>query len=267
MKADLYKNLVVEIDGQVGYVTMNRPQRRNALSMEHMLELTSCFKQIGEDAQAGRNDVRAVILRGNGPGFCAGHDFSEMIGKDEAFYRRLLDVCTELMETIQAIPQPVIAQVHGIATAAGCQLVATCDLAIAEEGATFATSGVRYGLFCSTPMVAVTRNVGRKKAMEMLLTGEFISARDALAEGLVNKVVPVGELATATRALADKIAEMSPYVIAVGKQAFYRQIDVPQRQAYEHAKKAMLENALARDGQEGMCAFVEKRAPRWNGKP
>jgi enoyl-CoA hydratase/carnithine racemase len=207
-----------------------------------------------------------VILRGNGPVFSAGHDLGEMVGQPTEFYQHEFAVCAELMETIIAIPQPVIAQVHGVATAAGCQLVASCDLAVAGEEARFATPGVKTGLFCSTPMVALSRAVGRKKAMEMLLTGEFISAREALAAGLVNRVVPSAELAAATRALAERIAAASPLVVGIGKQAFYRQIDLPLHEAYTYTSEVMVANAALEDAQEGICAFLEKRRPVWQGR-
>src|SRR5215216_312352 len=197
-----YEHILFEQDGAVAYVTMNRPKKRNALSLEHMRELISLLKGIEEDREAS-----VIILRGEGPAFCAGHDLSEMVGREPDFYRHLFDVCCELMETIQGIPQPVIAQVRGVATAAGCQVVATCDLVVASGEARFATPGVRIGLFCSTPMVALSRTIGQKKAMEMLLTGDFISAREALAEGLVNKVVAAEELEEETRKLAEKITE------------------------------------------------------------
>ena len=256
-----YEHILYEGDGAVALITMNRPKKRNALSLDHMRELTSCLKAIGEAREA-----QVVILRGAGPSFCAGHDLSEMIGRDPAFYRGLFDVCCELMETIQAIPQPVIAQVHGVATAAGCQLAATCDLVVASEDARFATPGVKIGLFCSTPMVAVSRAIGQKKAMEMLLTGDFISAEEALAEGLVNKVVPTENLEAETRALADKIAEASPLVVGVGKGAFYRQLEMPTEQAYAYTKEIMSFNATFADAQEGICAFLEKRKPEWKGR-
>lgn len=259
--AQAYRHILFEQDGGVAYVTMNRPEKRNALSIEHMQELTACFKAIGAERA-----IAAVILRANGPVFSAGHDLSEMVGRSAAFYQHEFAVCTELMQTILAIPQPVIAQVQGIATAAGCQLVATCDLVVAAEEARFATPGVKIGLFCSTPMVALSRAVGRKKAMEMLLTGEFISASEARAEGLVNRVVPAAELAAATRALADQIAAASPLVIGIGKQAFYRQIDLPLHEAYAYASDVMAANAALEDAQEGMCAFLEKRKPVWRGK-
>src|ERR687894_1227987 len=256
-----YEHILVEQDGPVAYVTMNRPKKRNALSLDHMRELISCFKGVGEGKEA-----QVVILRGEGPAFCAGHDLSEMVGRDPEFYRHLFDVCCELMETIQAIPQPVIARVHGVATAAGCQLAATCDLVVATEEARFATPGVRIGLFCSTPMVALSRAIGQKKAMEMLLTGDFISAEEALAEGLVNKVVSAEELDAETQRLADKIAEASPLVVGIGKGAFYRQVEMPVEQAYAHTKEIMSFNASFADAQEGMCAFLEKRKPEWKGR-
>jgi len=256
-----YEHVLFEQDGDVAYVTMNRPNKRNALSLAHMQELISCFEEIGESREAS-----IVILRGEGPAFCAGHDLSEMLGRDPGFYRHIFDVCCELMETIQEIPQPVIAQVHATATAAGCQLAATCDLVVASQEARFATPGVRIGLFCSTPMVALSRAVGQKKAMEMLLTGEFISAGEALEEGLVNRVVSAEQLDTQTRALAEKIVEASPLVVGLGKQAFYRQLEMPTEQAYAYTKEVMSFNASFADAQEGIGAFLEKRKPEWKGR-
>jgi enoyl-CoA hydratase/carnithine racemase len=256
-----YEHILYERDGPVAYVTMNRPKKRNALSLDHMQELISCFKAVGEAKEA-----QVVILRGEGPAFCAGHDLSEMIGRDPEFYRRLFAVCCELMETVHAIPQPVIAEVHATATAAGCQLAATCDLVVAAEEARFATPGVRIGLFCSTPMVALSRAVGQKKSMEMLLTGDFISAEEAVTLGLANRVVPADELEAQTRSLADKISEASPLVVGVGKQAFYRQLEMPTGQAYAYTKEVMSFNATFADAQEGMCSFLEKRRPEWKGR-
>jgi enoyl-CoA hydratase/carnithine racemase len=256
-----YEHILVEAAGPIARITMNRPDKRNALSLAHMQELTECFKAIGE-----AREVQVVVLAGNGPAFCAGHDLSEMIGRDPEAYRHIFDVCCELMETVQSIPQPVIAQVHATATAAGCQLVATCDLVVASEEARFATPGVRIGLFCSTPMVALSRAVGQKKAMEMLLTGDFISAEEALAEGLVNRAVPAEELEAQTRKLAEKICEASPLVVGVGKQAFYRQVEMPVEQAYAYTKEVMSFNASFADAQEGMGAFLEKRKPEWKGR-
>jgi enoyl-CoA hydratase/carnithine racemase len=255
-----YEHVLYESD-DIALVTMNRPKKRNALSLDHMQDLISCLEAIGEAREA-----QVVILRGAGPAFCAGHDLSEMVGRDPGFYRRLFDVCCELMEIIQTIPQPVIAQVHGVATAAGCQLAATCDLIVASEDARFATPGVKIGLFCSTPMVALSRTIGQKKAMEMLLTGEFISAEEALAEGLVNKVVPAEDLETETRTLAEKIAEASPLVVGIGKGAFYKQLEMPTEQAYAYTKEVMSFNASFADAQEGICAFLEKRKPEWKGR-
>jgi len=256
-----FKNLLFDREIPFAYLTLNRPEKRNALSLELMEELTSCLRSIGEDKEIG-----AVIIRANGPAFSAGHDIAEMTGKDVAFYRRLFDACVKLMDAIQEIPQPVIAQVHAVATAAGCQLVAACDLAVAADTAWFATPGVRIGLFCSTPMVAVSRAVGRKKAMEMLLTGDRVPAAEALEMGLVNRMVPADELAASVRQLADKIVESSPLVISIGKQAFYRQIDLPQNKAYEYTREVMVRNAGARDAQEGFAAFTEKRKPVWKGE-
>jgi enoyl-CoA hydratase/carnithine racemase len=255
-----YEHVLYESD-DIALVTMNRPKKRNALSLDHMQDLISCLEAIGEAREA-----QVVILRGAGPAFCAGHDLSEMVGRDPGFYRRLFDVCCELMEIIQTIPQPVIAQVHGVATAAGCQLAATCDLIVASEDARFATPGVKIGLFCSTPMVALSRAIGQKKAMEMLLTGEFISAEEALAEGLVNKVVPAEDLEIETRTLAEKIAEASPIVVGIGKGAFYKQLEMPTEQAYAYTKEVMSFNASFADAQEGICAFLEKRKPGWKGR-
>ncbi|HTO96257.1 MAG TPA: enoyl-CoA hydratase [Myxococcales bacterium] len=256
-----YEDILVEREGNTAVVTLNRPERRNPLSLHMIEELTAAFRAIGEDAEG-----RVAILRANGPAFSAGHDIAEMSGKDGAFYRELFGACTVLMETIQGIPQPVIAQVHATATAAGCQLVASCDLAVAATEARFATPGVRIGLFCSTPMVALSRAVGARRAMEMLLTGEPISAAEALEAGLVNRVVPAGELAAATRALAAKIASSSPYVVAIGKAAFYRQLQMPQPLAYDYAQDVMSMNARAADAQEGFQAFLQKRPPKWCGK-
>jgi enoyl-CoA hydratase/carnithine racemase len=247
--------------GGVAGVTLNRPERRNALSLELMLELIACLEEIGRDTA-----VRVVILRGAGKVFCSGHDLSQMTGRNITEYRRIFDVCTELMTKIQEIPQPVIAEVHGIATAAGCQLVASCDLAVAAEEAAFATPGVKIGLFCTTPMVALTRAIGRKRALEMLLTGELVNARTAADWGLVNHVVPASELRATTEKLAAKIAEASSLVIGLGKQAFYTQIDLDQPKAYAYAKEVMSMNALAADAQEGMSAFLGKRAACWVGR-
>ena len=250
-----------EIDGPIAYLTLNRPEKRNALSEQLMYRLTAALRETGKNP-----DVQVVVIRAKGSVFSSGHDLSELISRTVIDYRRIFDACTELMETIQEIWQPVIAQVQGPATAAGCQLVATCDLAIAADSAWFATPGVKIGLFCSTPMVALTRAVGRKRAMEMLLTGEPISASEAVATGLINRAVPVAQLEEAVRALAGKIAEQSPNIVSLGKEAFYTQIDLDQPKAYAYAKEVMSMNALAADAQEGVSAFLGKRTPCWVGK-
>jgi enoyl-CoA hydratase/carnithine racemase len=252
--------VLVEVAGGVASITMNRPEKRNALSIDHMRALTGELRAVGEQRRAA-----VVVLKAAGPAFCAGHDLAELTGQGTDFYRRVFALCTELMETIQSIPQPVIAQVHGIATAAGCQLVATCDLAIAAETARFATPGVKIGLFCSTPMVALSRSIGRKNALEMLLTGEPLSAAEAARLGLINRAVPAESLEGEVRALAERIATAAPFVVGLGKQAFYRQIEMPQSSAYDYAQEVMALNALAADAQEGMCAFLEKRQPTWTG--
>jgi enoyl-CoA hydratase/carnithine racemase len=255
------RNLLIEHDEGLVTITMNRPERRNALSTAMMAELIAALREAGASSA-----VRAVILAGAGPAFSAGHDLGELRGRDLAFYRHEFELCAELMRTVQSIPQPVLARVHGVATAAGCQLVATCDLAVAGESARFATPGVKIGLFCSTPMVALTRAIGRKRAMEMLLSGVPIDARTAAEWGLVNRVVPDAKLVEETRALAMQIAEASPLTVGIGKQAFYAQIDLDQGKAYEYAKEVMSMNAMAADAQEGICAFLEKRPPVWSGR-
>lgn len=254
-------HLLLEQEGQTAVVTLNRPNRRNALSLDLMCDLIACLDDVGRNS-----NTHAIILAAAGPVFCSGHDLSEMVARSVAEYRQIFDVCCELMLKIQSIPQPVIAEVQGIATAAGCQLVAACDLAIASEGAAFATPGVRIGLFCTTPMVPLSRAIGRKRALQMLLTGEMIDARTAENWGLVNAVLPAGELRSSTRKLAAAIASASPLTVSLGKQAYYEQIDLDQRKAYVLAKEVMTTNALANDAQEGMAAFLEKRAACWSGK-
>lgn len=256
-----YESLLVRQEGPAAVITLNRPQRRNALSLDLMLELIDRLEATGRDRA-----VRAVILAAAGKVFCSGHDLSGMVGRDINEYRRLFDVCSDLMMKVQSIPQPVIAEVQGIATAAGCQLVATCDLAIASEQASFATPGVRIGLFCTTPMVALSRAVGRKRALQMLLTGEMVDAATAADWGLVNRAVPAAELQAETRKLAARIADASPLTVSLGKQAYYTQIDLDQPKAYAYAKEVMSMNSLAADAQEGISAFLEKRAPCWAGK-
>jgi enoyl-CoA hydratase/carnithine racemase len=256
-----FENIRMAREGPAAVVTLNRPQCRNALSLGLVLELTGCLDEIGRN-----REIRVVILAAAGKVFCSGHDLSEMTGRNIDEYRRIFDVCTELMMKIQAIPQPVIAEVQGIATAAGCQLVATCDLAVASEEAAFGTPGVKIGLCCTTPMVALTRVIGRKRALEMLLTGELVDARTAADWGLINQVVPASDLPAATRRLAARVADASSLVVALGKQAYYAQIDLDQAKAYAYAKEVMATNALATDAQEGIAAFLGKRAACWKGK-
>lgn len=248
-------------EGAVAVVTLNRAEKRNALSLELMRELMAALRSVGADAGA-----RAVVLAAEGKVFSSGHDLSEMVGRSVVDYRELFDVCTELMALVQSIPQPVIAQVQGLATAAGCQLAATCDLVVASEAGAFATPGVKIGLFCTTPMVALTRAIGRKRAMEMLLTGRLVDAATAAEWGLVNRVVPAAELETTTRELAGQVAASSSFTVALGKQAFYAQIDLEQPEAYAYAKEVMSMNALAADAQEGIASFLEKRVPCWTGR-
>jgi enoyl-CoA hydratase/carnithine racemase len=250
-------------EGPLAVLTLNRPERRNALSLELMLELAGRLTALGQEGQ-----VSAIVLAAAGQVFCSGHDLTEMAkeGVSAPEYRRIFDVCASLMQTIQSIPQPVIAQVQGMATAAGCQLAASCDLVVASTEAAFATPGVKIGLFCTTPMVALTRAIGRKRAMEMLLTGKPVDAATAAEWGLVNRVVPPEELASATRRLACEVAEASRFTLALGKQAYYAQVDLDQPKAYAYAKEVMTMNALAADAQEGMRAFLEKRPACWQGR-
>jgi enoyl-CoA hydratase/carnithine racemase len=256
-----YRKLLVTADGSAGRVVLNRPEQRNALSLELLDEMIAALHEL-----SARGATRAIVIEGAGPAFSAGHDLCEMIDREEAFLGELFDKCTVMMETIHELPQPVIAKVHGIATAAGCQLVAACDLAVAAEGTRFATPGVRIGLFCSTPMVPVSRAVGRKRAMQMLLTGEPIDAATALDWGLINRVVPLEELESAALELVETISRSSSYTVATGKRAFYAQVDQAERAAYDHCKLVMTENALAADAQEGMTAFLQKRPPVWRGE-
>src|SRR5437588_8159358 len=255
-----YRNVLVTDEGPVTRIILNRPDKRNALSLELIEEV------IGALRESPRQDSRAIVIEGAGPVFSAGHDLSEMVGRERDFLARLFDRCSAMMQTIHEAPQPVIAKVHGVATAAGCQLVAACDLAVAAEGTRFATPGVKIGLFCSTPMVPVSRSVGRKRALELLLTGEPIGAETAREWGLVNRVVPAGELDAAVLEVVEAIARSSSYTVATGKRAFYRQIDHSQTDAYEHCQLVMTDNAVAHDAQEGMTAFLEKRAPVWRGE-
>jgi len=244
---------------QVARIMLDRPERRNALSLEAMSEVTNALRYVGRDPVA-----RVVVIGGRGPAFSAGHDLAEMVeNPDERFYRALFDACVEMMQAIHELRLPVIARVHGVATAAGCQLVAACDLAVASEDARFATPGVDIGLFCSTPMVPISRAVGRKRALEMLLTGEMIDAATAAEWGLVNRVVPPDRLDTEVDALAARLARASRSVLAIGKRTFYAQEAVDEETAYGTTAPVMVSNAMLPDAQEGMRAFIEKRPPVW----
>ena len=249
-----YEQVLLNVADGLATVTMNRPERRNALSEAHMRELIAALREAGDGP-----DTRAVIVAATGPVFSAGHDFADMVERDLDGMRRLLATCTELMLTIRNLPQPVVACVQGIATAAGCQLVATCDLAVAVEEATFATPGGKGGWFCTTPMVAVARAVGRKRALELLLTGDSIDARTALEWGLVNRVVPRERLVEETRALARAASRGSLASKAIGKRAFYDSIDDDIEDAYARACEVMATSAMTPDGREGILSFLEKR--------
>ncbi len=252
-----YELIELCYEGDFATITLNHPHRRNALSLKLMLELTSAFREAGE------SPVRGVILAANGPAFSAGHDFADMVGQDLVAMRKMLSVCTTLMDTIQAIPQPVLARVHAIATAAGCQLVATCDLAVASTEASFATPGGKGGWFCTTPLVAVGRNIGRKRALEMALTGDTIDAQTAADWGLVNRVVAPERLIEESQRLLEAATRGSFISKGIGKQAYYAQIGLPQPQAYAYAQEVMAAASQIPDAQEGMRAFLEKRKPNF----
>jgi len=258
MQTMQYKLVELQYADDFATITMNNPKKRNALSLKHMQELTAAFREVGESR------VRGVILAANGPAFSAGHDFADMAGNDLEAMRKILRVCTTLMDTIQEIPQPVLARVHAIATAAGCQLVATCDLAVASTEASFATPGGKGGWFCTTPMVAVSRNIGRKRALEMLLTGDTIDAHTAADWGLVNRVVQPDQLVEESQRLLEAATRGSLLSKGIGKQAYYAQIEMPQSQAYNYAIEVMASTSQIPDAQEGMQAFLEKRKPRFN---
>ena len=248
--------------GGVAYLTMNRPKAFNSLSRELLAAL-----QAELDAIQGDGGVRAVVIAGSGRAFCAGHDLKEMRGeRNRERLVELFGACSRMMLTLTRLPQPVIAKIDGIATAAGCQLAAACDLAVCSEGSRFATSGVKYGLFCSTPMVALSRNVPRKPALEMLLTGDFIDAATALRHGLVNEVVPSDRLDAALDALLARLLDKPPAVLALGKRAYYEQLEMGLEDAYAFTTEVIVDNALGRDFDEGLAAFVEKRPPVWGGR-
>ena len=246
----------------IAWLTLNRPKAYNALSSDLMSELISLLNSI-----ANERDTKVVVIKGAGKGFCAGHDLQEMkVNNNETFLENFFAQCCVLMQTIVNLPQPVIAQVHGTAAAAGCQLVASCDLAFADDNATFATPGVNIGLFCSTPMVAVSRKINRKKMMEMLLLGDKIDSRTAVEHGLINRSVPGKLLKETVSQVANKIASKSPLTLKIGKEAFYKQLEMPLSEAYEYTSKVMIQNMQARDAEEGISAFIEKRLPVWTGK-
>jgi len=253
-----YENVLVRRDGDFATITMNRPERRNALSSAHMRELIAAFTDVGESAALG------VVLSGSGPVFCAGHDFADVAGHDLADVRSMLQMCTELMTLIQTVPQPVVARVHGLATAAGCQLVATADLAVAADTAGFAAPGGKGGWFCHTPMVAVARNVGRKRAAELALSGDTIDAATALDWGLVNQVVPAARLDSAVGDLIERVTRGSAQSKGIGKQALYAQVDLDQPKAYAYAVEVMAATSQTPDAVEGMTAFMAKRKPAWS---
>jgi enoyl-CoA hydratase/carnithine racemase len=259
--------LLKERDGPVAILTLNRPKARNSLSMDLLAALSEALTEIATD-----KDVRAVVITANGPAFCAGHDMKELTARrgdadgGREFFRTTMLTCSEMMQKIVNLTKPAIAAVQGIATAAGCQLVASCDLAVASEAAKFATPGVDIGLFCSTPMVALSRNVSRKHAMEMLLTGEMVEAKRAAEIGLINRVVPAGEELKNAVVLAKQIATKSSYTLKVGKLAFYAQAEMGLAQAYAYASEVMTENMMARDAEEGICAFIDKREPKWEDR-
>ena len=261
------KVLLRERDGPIAILTLNRPAARNSLSEALLIALSDAWHDIAAD-----KSVRAVVLTANGPAFCAGHDMKEMTARradadgGRAYFKTIMTTCSAMMQQIVHLPQPVIAAVSGVATAAGCQLVASCDLAVASQAAKFATPGVDIGLFCSTPMVALSRNVSRKHAMEMLLTGDMVLAERAAQIGLVNRVVPAGDELAAAIALAKQIASKSSYTLKIGKQAFYQQAEMSLAAAYVHASEVMTENMMARDAEEGIGAVIEKREPKWQDK-
>jgi enoyl-CoA hydratase/carnithine racemase len=253
--------LLIESQAGVVRLTLNRPDRRNALSEAMLTELGTALERISVDRSA-----RVVVLGAAGPVFCSGHDLSEMVGRPEADYQNLFARCTQVMQQIRQLPQPVIARVQGLATAAGCQLVATCDLAVAAAEARFATPGVKIGLFCTTPMVPLVRAVPPKVAMEMLLTGIPITAQRALAVGLVNRVVPVDQLDASIGELTENLVASSAAILSLGKRAFYDQLALDEPTAYQRATRLMTENALQYDAQEGISAFLQKRPPQWKSE-
>ncbi len=256
-----YGEILYAVKGPVGYLTLNNPKEVNTLSKNMIGEIIHALDKIAND-----ESIKVLIIRGAGKHFCAGHHLAEMVDEGVKEYKSIFDQCSKMMQMIHEIPQPVIAQVQGVATAAGCQLAAWCDLAVAEEDARFATPGVKIGLFCTTPMVAVARAIGRKAAMEMLLTGRYFSAREAKDLGLINRVVPLEDLEMETDTLALQIADASRFVLAIGKQGFYAQVDQPDSNAMHYAKNTILMNLSAEDAQNGIDSFLNKRAPVWKDR-
>jgi enoyl-CoA hydratase/carnithine racemase len=259
--------LLRERDGDIAILVLNRPDARNSLSEAMLMALSNALTDIAADKA-----VRAVVLAANGPAFCAGHDLKELTSRrsdadaGRGYFHHIMTLCSEMMQQIVNLPQPIIAAVQGVATAAGCQLVASCDLAVASSKARFATPGVDIGLFCSTPMVALSRNVARKHAMEMLLTGDAVSAEDAYRMGLINRVVNPGKERTEALAFARKIAGKSSHIVKIGKEGFYRQAEMSLADAYRHVSEVMVENLMTRDAEEGLNAFIDKREPRWEDR-
>jgi enoyl-CoA hydratase/carnithine racemase len=259
--------LLRERAGGIAILTLNRPAARNSLSEALLAALSAALTEIAAD-----KSVRAVVLAANGPAFCAGHDLKELTARrsdpdgGRGYFKHIMTSCSAMMQQIVNLPQPVIAAVQGVASAAGCQLVASCDLALASSAAKFATPGVNIGLFCSTPMVALSRNVSRKAAMEMLLTGDTVAAEDAARIGLINRVVAPGEERKAALVLARQIASKSSHVLKIGKQAFYKQAEMSLAEAYSYASEVMTENMMAQDAEEGICAFIDKREAKWEDR-
>jgi enoyl-CoA hydratase/carnithine racemase len=255
--------LLFEKNDHIGWLILNRPEERNALSMDLMDKIQNKLKEIKKD-----KEIKVVVIKGNGPSFCSGHSMKELVGEeyDIHHFRKIFSECCKMIQSIRKLPQPVIAQVHGEATAAGCQLVASCDLAIAEINAKFSTPGVKIGLFCSTPMVPLSRVIGRRRALDMLFTGRWVSANEAEKFGLVNKVVEPEKLSEETKIWASEIAKYSRLTLEIGKQAFYNQIDLIDKAAYDFSKEIIAFNCLTKDAQEGMKAFLEKRKPKWKNK-
>jgi enoyl-CoA hydratase/carnithine racemase len=257
------KYILFEKRDHIGWLTLNNPKQRNALSIELMNEMHKQLDLIAKD-----RTIRIVVIKGNGPAFCVGHDINELVGEEYGIdhFRKVFSFCSKLMQTIHKLPQPVIAQVHGIAMAAGCQLVATCDLAIADSETKFSTPGVKIGLFCSTPMVPLSRLIGRRNALDMLLTGRLVNAKEAEKFGLINKVVDPDKLSKETEKWAKEISKFSLHTLELGKKAFYQQINMNEESAYNYAKEIIAQNCLSKDAKEGMKAFLEKRKPKWTDR-